>query len=182
MPTFYDSRRVLQLASDSGTAALPGDLSNTSSAAYALMQNAIITAASELDTHCQIGQRYTTTVLEAIIANALANPTDLGAQKSAGLIRQLVADLAFGILASRRGYRGKTLDEFAPRYDAALVTLERISRGDQVFNQQQNLTAGVPSVGIIGQCAYRPSIQNRLFPVWGLNGPYGCNPYFFFGR
>lgn len=164
--TYYDRRRVLQLASDTGTAATIADLSDDDSAAYAFVLSCIRSAASDLDSHCQMGKRYTRATLEEIISDAVAAPTDEAKQKRAAMIRQLVADLAFGILASRRGYVADALKMLAPRYDTALVTLERLSQGFQIFDVDAAIDAGAPSSVQIGKNVYRPSQYNRMFGVF----------------
>ncbi len=177
---FYDSRRVLQLASDSGATAVIADLSNTASTPYANVLSVIRFAASELDSHCQQGKRYTRATLEAIITAAAASPGDEGLQKRAALIKQLVADLAFGTLAARRGYTAESLSALAPRYETALATLERLATGIQIFDIDDAILRGVPSQVQIGKNGYRPQNFNRLFGVFedtfgGINGtfPFG---------
>jgi len=178
LTTYYDSRRVLQLASDTGTPAVAADLDDDGSAAYAFVNAAIRSAAAELDSHCQQGKRYTRADLEAIITAAVAAPSDEAKNKRAGLIRQLVADLAFGVLASRRGYHDDRLKALAPRYETALVTLERLSQGFQVFDLDDAINAGVPSRVRIGLRNYRPATHNRLFGAFeDTRGPSPYDPW-----
>lgn len=180
--TYYDARRVLQLASDSGEAATVADLSDDDSDAYAFILSCIRYAASELDSHCQQGKRYTRAVLEAIIEEAVAAPTDEAKNKRAAMIRQLVADLAFGVLASRRGYVADALKNLAPRYETALMTLERLSEGVQIFDVDDAITRGAPSSVQIGRLGYRPSEFNRLFGIWEDSGRSGSTNPYLFGR
>ena len=182
--TIYDSRRVLQLASDSGATAVIADLSNTASDAYAKVMSAIRFAASELDSHCQQGKRYTRSTLEGIIADALAAPSDEGKQKRAALIKQIVADLAFGVLLSRRGYVDETLNQMAPRYNVALQMLERLAQGIQIFDTDDAINRGVPASVMIGKNGYRPQNFNRLFGIFEDSGPTGTLNGFpqFWGR
>ncbi len=170
---FYDSRRVLQLASDTGVIAVIADLSNSSSAPYGIVLNAIRTAASDVDSHCQQGKRYTRSVLETFVSEAVASPADEAKQKRMALLQQLVADLAYGLLASRRGYTGDSLKAWAPRYETALVTLERLAQGFQIFDDDNSINAGVPSSVQIGKNRYRPTDSNRLFGIF----PDSLNPY-----
>lgn len=172
--TIYDSRRVLQLASDDvSTPATAADLSNTASTPYAIVLNAIRSAASEVDSHCQMGKRYTRSILETFVSDAIAAPTDETKAKRVGLLRQLVADIAYGILCSRRGYTGDSLKAWAPRYETALVTLERLAQGFQIFDTDAAIAAGVPSQVSIGKNKYLPSTNNRLFGLF----PDGLNPF-----
>jgi hypothetical protein len=179
--TYYDTRRVLQLSSDTGATAVIADLSNSASAPYGRVLSAIRFAASELDSHCQQGKRYTRSTLEAIISAAAAAPADEGLQKRAALIKQLVADLAFGVLASRRGYTADSLKDLAPRYETALGTLERLANGIQIFDIDETITRGAPSVVQIGRYGYRPQANNRLFGIFedNVRGPGAVNPYLF---
>jgi hypothetical protein len=182
LPTYYDLRRVLELASDTGEAATEGDLGSTSSDAYAFVMSAIRKGASDLDSHCQMGKRYTRATLQTIISEALASPADEVLQKRAALIRQIVADLAFGIMLGRRGFSADAVGKLAPRYEEALATLERLSQGFQVFDLDDNIQAGVPSRARIGRLAYRPGAFNRMFGVWedSYDGTLrGTVPYLF---
>lgn len=163
LASFYDQRRVLQLAVDSTTPAVIADLSNVNSVAYGNVNRAIMTAAADIDSHAQVGQRYSPSDLQNLITFWQANPTNQEAQKGAGLIRQLTADLAFGILCGRRGYTGQTLEAYAPRYSSALTTIERLAEGYQILSICSNLQASVPQVTQIGGCVTRPSLWNRLF-------------------
>ena len=163
LASFYDQRRVLQLAVDSTTPALLTDLSNPNTVAYTNVNKAIVTAAADIDSHAQVGQRYNPADLQNLITFWQANPTNAEAQKGAGLIRQLCADLAFGVLAGRRGYTGPTLEAYAPRYTQALTVLERLAEGYQILNICANINASVPQVRQIAGCVTRPSLWNHMF-------------------
>ena len=168
--TFYDRNRVLELCKDdtdgTGTPATAAQLQSVGSAPYVIANSAITVAASTLDSHCQRGKRYTRLDLEAIIAAWLDDEADVALAKRAALIRQLVADLAFGYLMSRRGFTGSQMKEMAPRYEEALMTLEAIAAGNMVFDIDANVNAGAPSSVRIGVNVYRPSLHTRLFGSW----------------
>lgn len=187
LPDYYDLNRILDLATDDGEKALEADLSDDSSDAYRIVLTQIRRAASDLDSHCQQGKRYTRAVLEQIIADAQAAPANEGLQKRAAIIRSLVADLAFGMLVSRRGHSADTLQKLAPRYESALITLERLAQGVLVFDIDGAIQRGAPSTVRIGSRQYRPSLFNRMFGVFedtpGIYGGQG-GTYFpgFFGR
>lgn len=169
---------MLQLASDSGTAALLADLSNAASAAYAFILHSTRWASSEIDSHCQMGKRYTRASLEAIVTAADAAPTNETLNKRAGVIRQLCADLTYGHLMSRRGQAAEALKSLAPRYEMALLTLEKLAQGLQVFDLDANINAGKPHRVTIGlNNKYTPSADNRLFGIWS-DSPFTS----FFGR
>lgn len=169
LPLFYDANRVLELLvdhSDTSVDATLADLTNTSSGPYLIAINAIRSAASDVDQHCQEGKRYTRADLEAIIADAIANPADEAKQKRAATIRQVVADLTFGYLMARRGYAADQMDKMAPRYRDALDVLAKLAQGVRVFDLDSALQASGPARVAIGSNAYRPSLDNKMFGVW----------------
>lgn len=175
---FYDSDRVLNLVSDAKAAAAAGDLSTPGSPAYQRAQIAVQSAAGDVDSHCQMGKRYTRENLEAMVAAFLADPNDHAKAKRARVLQQIVADLAFGILLGRRGYTGDQLRRQAPRYEEALKSLERLAAGVQVFDLDDNVNAGVPRRVTLGLRSYRPSLDNAMFGIWPeddqgrINGPF----------
>ena len=170
---FYDANKVLMLASDSSTPATATELANSSSTAYGIVYQAIQSAAGEIDSHCQIGRRYSREDLETI-ADEAANPTGsatVQAQqvKRGAPLRRLTADLAFGFLMARRGYTAERMRALAPQYEGALMTLERLLNGLRVFDMEAQLSASSPSRIVIGSQVYRPSLNNRMFGVWSDN-------------
>lgn len=181
--TFYDKRRVLQLASDTeATPAVIADLSSSSTDAYIFVNNCILSASSDLDSHCQQGKRYTRATLEAIITAANAAPTDSTLVKRALLLKQLVADLAYGILLSRRGMQSDRLASLAPRYEKAQEALERLALGITVFDLSDNIDAGVPGSRAFGSTVYKPSRDNLMFGIWPGQDNYGYPQGGWFGR
>lgn len=171
MLVFYDSNKVLMLASDSSTPATTTELANSSSTAYSIVYQAIQNAAGEIDSHCQIGRRYSRADLETIAEEA-ANPTGATTAEQAQQVkrgaplRRLTADLAFGFLMARRGYTAERMRALAPQYEAALMTLERLMNGLRVFDMDEQLAASAPSRVTIGSQVYRPSANNRMFGTW----------------
>lgn len=180
LTTFYDSRRVLQLASDTdGTPAVIADLSNTASDAYKFVNNGILSASSDLDAHCQQGKRYTRANLEATITAANAAPTDSGLVKRAQLLKQLVADLSYGMLMSRRGMNSERLATLAPRYEKAQLALEQLALGITVLDLDANINAGVPGSQRFGSKVYMPTRDNLMFGIWpDTYNPQGYAQYF----
>ena len=180
--TFYDSTRVLDLLSDTTTAATLADLSSSGSAPYALAILAIRRAAGDVEQHCQFGKRYTRETLEGIITAGLAAPSDEAKQKRMVALQSLVADLTFGYLMSRRGHAAAQMRELAPRYDEALAKLEKLAAGYLVFDIDANVAAGRPVSVQMGKNRYMPSLDNKMFGVWP-DGPYGrTNDGYYFGR
>lgn len=167
LPLFYDLRRVLELSSDDPSdPAVEADLSDTASSAYLKINNCIFSAESEIDSHCQQGKRYTRANLELIVTAATAAPSDTALRKRAAKLKQLTADLAYGLLISRRGMNTERVLTLAPRYEAAQVALEQLSLGVTVFDLDENINAGVPSSATIGLNVYRPSFNNPMFGTW----------------
>lgn len=175
---FYDKRRVLQMASDDNDVpALETDLSNSATDAYQFVNNAILSASADLDMHCQQGKRYTRANLEQAIADANASPTSSGLVKRAQAVKQLVADLAYGLILSRRGMSSERVMSMAPRYEAAEAALEKLALGITVFDLDANINAGVPTTALIGLRSYRPSFDNPMFGVWYTS--FGSDPRLF---
>lgn len=172
---FYDTDRVLDLVSDTALGApraTVADLSASGSAAYRRALAIIQSAAGDVDSHCQMGKRYTRENLETIVNDYWDAPADQAKAKRARILQQIVADLTFGLLLSRRGYTGDQLRQQAPRYEEALKTLDRLAQGIQVFDLDANVNASVPVRVSIGLTSYRPSLDNAMFGIWP-NWPYG---------
>ncbi len=143
---YYDSRRLLELCSDSGTEETTLD--------NAILTELLLAASAEIDANCQQGKRYAKATLEAMTG------------KGATLLKQLCADLAFGSLMARRGFAADQMKVQAPRYEAALLTLEMLYQGRKVFDLDANINAGVPKVAVIGKNQIRGSQFNRMFGLW----------------
>ena len=179
---YYDSRRVLQMASDDvNTPATAADLSNAASDPYIKVFNCIESAASDVDSHCQQGKRYTRATLELILSDWLLTPNDTAKRKRASLLRQLVADLSYGLLISRRGMSAKALAQLCPRYEEAQATLEKLALGVQVFDLDANIDAGVPQFTPLNKYGWNPSINNGMFGVWPDQTGRRSSQYFFGG-
>lgn len=162
--TYYDATKVLSLLSDdTAIPATAADLTNPASTPYAIAATAIRSASGDIDSHCQIGLRYTRADLESIAADV---STETALKRSAPL-KRLTADLAFGFLMARRGYTAEAMRALAPQYEAALMTLDRLANGIQIFDIDANLQASVPKiVGIGVNDEGSLTRANRLFGLW----------------
>lgn len=163
---FYDTTRVLDLCTDGDTPAVLADLSNAASDAYAIAIQACRDASSDIDQRCQQGRRYTRADLEAVVADALANPSDETKQKRASALKRLTADLAFYYLMARRGFTADKIRSIAPRADAALEALDQLSVGIRILDLDPQLASAGPIRVKLGVKNYQPSRGNRLFGVW----------------
>lgn len=182
LPTFYDSRRVLQLASDDpNSPAQLADLSSTASAPYAIVNQCIQSAASDVDTHCQQGKRYTRATLELIVSEWLADVNDPAKKKRAAVLRQMVADLAYGYLIGRRGMSAKALNQLCPRYEEAQAALEKLALGIMVFDLDAAINAGVPQFTPMNLNGWNPSLNNGMFGIWPDRAYGGRSSNYYFG-
>jgi hypothetical protein len=75
LPSYYDSNKICQLLSDTGTAATSAVFSLTAPAgaddavAWARLVDLLQSASAELDSHCQQGRRYQRADLEVMVAD-----------------------------------------------------------------------------------------------------------------
>jgi hypothetical protein len=162
---YYDQRRVLQLASDTGTPAVLSDLSNSNSTPYINLRQKIRAVCSDIDSKCQQGQRYDRADLEAIIAAATANPTDESVQKRAGVLKQLTADLTYGRLNASRGIGAEELTKLCPRYEEAEAMLEQLYQGSRIFDIDKAKTSGIPGQITINRTGPSFTRYNDMFFV-----------------
>lgn len=134
----YDSRRIAELNSDSGSPVTPTDPLSFSTPVGV----AILDASSVLDAALQSGKRYSKTALTALIAD-----TD---ETKGAIIRQVTCDLAYANLITRRGLPSEEIDRLVPRYKASLEWVEQLRNGNAVLDITANLAAGLPQAGLTG--------------------------------
>ncbi len=161
LSAFYDARRVGELLSDSDVPLAVAQID--AAPVFILLSNA---ASAEVDAACQVGRRYTRGDFEKMISDAVSFPNDSAIVKRVGLLKQLVADLVYSRLLSRRGYSGDTLERLAPRAAAAEDMLRQLANGTRVFDLDANISAGVPSVVVIGSRRLTSGYYNNLFGFW----------------
>lgn len=170
----YDSRRVCQLISDSGTPASVSDLTTNGTAANLVLMQLILEASSLIDAACSVGKRYSRSDLEALIdtetatlASGSATQDEKNASiKKVALLHRLCADLTWGNLIARRGFAAEAIREQAPMYEGALNMLEQLYQGARVFDLDVNQQAGVPDNTIIAKNRINSSSFNKMFGVW----------------
>ncbi len=182
---FYDSRRVLELANDVGDgSATLSDLSNVNSTPYLIVSTAIRSVSAEIDAAVQVGNRYARTDLEQLVLDLsdgviLADATLLeAAKKRVAILKQMVADLTFGRLMSRRGYTAQAMEEVAPQYAGASKLLVDLGNGRRIFDLDSPKNAGVPRKAAIGVDGLSPLAAVQASPLFGDFGRSGLYPLF----
>jgi len=161
---YYDQRRVLELASDTGTPATVGGIGTNS-----ILLTAIRSASSMIDSSVQTGRRYERTQLEDIVTASNAGGATEAEKSRAEPIKRLCADLAYGYLNSRRGYSAAKLQELAPTYADALQRLNELSTGQRILDIDGPKNAGVPKRVPIGTQTTSLTQYNQMFGVFGLS-------------
>ena len=167
---FYDARRMLEYASDSGTAAT--DISQN-----LIVLRAIQGASSELDNALQKGGRYLRQTIEDICDAARVDGAAEADQKRAASIFELVAHLTYGRLVSRRGTSAEALRQLCPMYEEAQRRIADISNGVEVFDIAANINAAKPQTTPIGRKGHSITTGNRLFSVSTINPAFFGEPY-----
>jgi hypothetical protein len=133
----FDTRRVQQLLSDTGTPVAAGDLATNTNLLELLAEATELVLSS-----VQVRNQYTEAELQALADSATKG----------FLLRRLVSDLAFGLLVSRRGSSAADLDRLAPNWKTAQVQLARLAAGELIFPRladadiggSDHLLAGTP--------------------------------------
>lgn len=171
MIVYYDERRILQLLKDDGTDAAVGDLTNTGSEPYLLLEALILSVESEIDSALQVGQRYDRLDLEAMITAADTQGSQTltewaASKKRAAILRRLAADLTYGILIGRRGFSEEIMKSQAPRYEMAQMQLAALGDGGRIFDLDAPKAAGVPGQTRIGQNISDTVRNSPLFGVF----------------
>ena len=149
--TRYDSRRVSDLVSDTGTRSVYPD---SSPVVAAVLED----ASGMVDAACRVAKRYTVT--------ELANLT--GSTRS--LLVRLVCDLAFGLLVARRGYSAQDQTAMAPQTKAANEMLEMERRGERLFDSADVAEAGVNVLSLYTRTdgfSSQTDLVGRSQRLWG---------------
>ena len=132
--SFYDRRRVASFLSDTGTPIADGLL-----ATDPILARLINAAEGKVNIACRVGRRYDLGSLASYAA------TDAG-----NVLKELVADLAWHGLISRRGFKEEETAALAPRYAMAEQTLELLRLGERVFEIDDAPQAGLPGYTTLG--------------------------------
>ena len=114
----YDTRRVQQLLSDTGTPVASGDLATDEN-----LLNLLAESTEMILSAVQVGTKYTEDELQ-----------DLADSSTSGyLVRRLCADLAYGLLVARRGTSAADMDRLAPNWKFAQFQLQQLREGTLIF-------------------------------------------------
>lgn len=155
----YDVRRIGQILSDSGTPVESGSISGNATIT-ALLDD----ASAEILMACRAGKRYTQADLEALAVDA----DTLKANQIIGL----TCALAWGKLVQRRGYPEEELNMLAAPYREAIQTLERLRRGELIFDIDGVDNAGVE---VTGNLPLNNTLKDKLLSRQASRY-FGCIP------
>lgn len=128
----FDSRTLRELVSDSGARVTATELLSNAN-----LQTAMDDASGEIDAHVLQGQRYTTADLAELTGNSLA------------YLKRLNCMVAMAMLWERRPYNDA--DDGTAAEQAALQArkaLDRLKRGEEIFDVEKVKTAGLPSTTV----------------------------------
>lgn len=128
----YDSRRIRELLSDTGTPVADADVNSNTNLAQILAE-----ASEEVAAAALVGKRYTTSQLESLAASSTTG----------FMLRRLVADLAVALVVSRRGAAAADIERLCPRHREALRQLEMLRTGAELFPfiSDDHAEAGLPA-------------------------------------
>lgn len=162
---YYDSRRVSQLVTDTGTPAT--DLDNN-----AVVLAMLARATEEILSHALKGKKYTEDELQELADS----PT------SGYFLVGLCCDLAYGYLVQRRGTGAADMDRQAPSFKTAQLKLLQLADGSEIFpriSSDEHGDAGTPSTvdlsaQITSTCKYTDRAFVRLLPSRPF-GPFGSS-------
>lgn len=167
MLTRYDSRRVAELNSDTGSPVTPSDPFLVTS----IFGAAAYDASAMVDTALQAGGRYRRDILAALVA-------DPDPSKGAPIVR-VVCDLTYARMLMRRGLPAAEIDRLAPAYKDALKWVEDLASGKTVLDITAAIDAGLPEAGLTNvNDPLRTSNWNRMFGIFpNQYNTYGGGPY-----
>ncbi len=124
----FDSREIADLLSDDATPVDEGDFSENAKL-LAILDD----ASGEVEAALVVGKRYEASDLSGLTGNSAAH------------LKRIVSELAMrNLLARRPAYKPDLLEAFEKRCQAQL---ERLRKGENVFNLEDQKDAGLPSVG-----------------------------------
>lgn len=125
----YDVRQLGDLVRDDGERATSDELLTDT-----VMQTALDDAAGEIEAACMQSQRYTATELASLTGN------------SRNYLNRLNCMLAFANLWNRRQWGTMHDDQRDEANNQAKKQLERLRKGEHVFDLEPQKDAGLPSV------------------------------------
>jgi len=158
----YDSRRVAELNSDTGSPVTPTDPVSVATPVGA----ALYDASAMVDTALQSGRRYLKTVLSVLVA-------DPDVTKGLPIVRA-VCDIAYARLLMRRGLPAGEIEKLAPGYTDALQWIKDLADGKTVLDVDANLLSGLPKATTADVWNPNlPSNYNAMFGNWGYTSQSG---------
>lgn len=125
----FDARTLGDLVSDSGTRVASGSLAADTNIVAALAD-----ASGEVEAALLMGERYSVANLEGLTGNSLA------------LLKRITCDCAMALLYGRRPEEAWA-DRRAAAEQVKATHLERLAKGDRVFNVEGIPEAGNPTIG-----------------------------------
>lgn len=155
----YDVRTIGDLLADDGTR-----IAEAAFSANANLTAALLDASGEVEAALQQLRRYTPAELEALAGN------------SSGLLKRIVCKVAMGLLWERRQYID--LDKAEEGMDAARKVLEKLRKGEYIFDVTANVEAGTPeaitptaqSISLLNLTVDRARGRNGYYPSRVLPG------------
>jgi hypothetical protein len=165
----YDSRRVRELCSDTGTPIGTGDV-----ATDPVLLVMLARATEMILSHARKGNRYSEEELQTLADSATAGYDVTG----------LTCDLAFGYLVMRRGIGMADVDRLSPQYRMGLQRLEQLANGEEIFARidgDAHPDAGTPRTADLRNQTTSPTLGEswsqqasiRLLPNSPVTNPYG---------
>jgi phage gp36-like protein len=128
------------LVSDDGVRVVQADLIGPP--VNAVLQAALDSAAGEIEAACLVGGRYTVENLIAIFAAAAASSL----RNTRSHLVRINCEIAYTFLLSRKP--SYSVEDYKAAMELQEVYLERLRKGENVFNIAANIEAGTPSVAI----------------------------------
>lgn len=153
-----DSRRIGDQVLDDNMRATVADMTNATTVAGRRVAVAIAGAEGEFYSAVTVGARYTIFDIEAMVNNIDAAIRNCG---SSNLIRQIVANLAYGILLKRRTLPASDFEAAAPGYFEAQQKLVMLRNAERIFPD----IAGVPEAGLPGTASSIPDVNSLSPPL-----------------
>lgn len=122
-----DARTLGDLVSDDNLRAEQVDLATNT-----VLLAALDDASGEVDAALMQGKRYSAADLADLTGNSLA------------YLKRITCDIAFALLWNRRGYTGSDAQQAA--IEDSRKALERLRKGENVFNLEAQKDAGLPAI------------------------------------
>ena len=129
-----DARTIGDLVSDTGVR-----INSTLLLTDANLSAALDDASGEIDAALRVANRYSAANLAGLTGNSLAH------------LKRICCDIAFGLLWERRPWGDE--DQRADAMDRAKKALDRLRKGEAIFDIAANVEAGLPE-------AHVPSISS----------------------